>query len=118
LLTGCVVASETYTPVPRRDLTEKEERQLDRYCKGTEDPCEALRQAARTAIIMAQVKMGNMLRDDGSMFGTMRWTTHANDLNGRLDNIAAIISLGQKSGCDMSKEVLLAAALYLPAAPL
>lgn len=56
--------------------------------------------------------------DRGAMYGTPRWGTHADGLRGRLNNIAAIISLGLKSGCDMSQEVALASAVYLPSAPL
>jgi RHS repeat-associated protein len=109
---------DVYTPVHDRDLSRIEQRQKDRYCNNDDDPCEALRQAARAAIAAAVPKMNNMLMDEKGMFGTPQWHTHANDLRGRLDNIAAIISLGQKSGCDMSKEIVMASAVYLPSAPL
>jgi len=67
---------------------------------------------------MAQLKMNNMLRDEGGMFGGNGWITHTNDLNGRLSNIAAMISYGTKAGCDMTEEIALAATLYVPSAPL
>lgn len=41
-----------------------------------------------------------------------------NDLSGRLDNVVAIILLGQKFGCDVSHEALVAAALYVPQIPM
>lgn len=45
------------------------------------------------------------------------WNGHADDLRGRLANIAAMISLGQKMGCDMSLEAALASTLFVPTAP-
>jgi RHS repeat-associated protein len=106
-----------YSPIPRQDMTKLEERQFDRYCVSSDDPCGELKKAARAAILAAQPKMNNMLIDRGKMYGTHGWTTHAIDLQGRLDNIAAIISLGQKLGCDMSEEIALATTVYLPEAP-
>lgn len=51
------------------------------------------------------------------MYGTAGWGTHASDLSGRLANIAAMISLGEKMGCDMTTEKVVAATLFLPSAP-
>jgi hypothetical protein len=42
---------------------------------------------------------------------------HSNDLKGRLNNIAAMISLGIRMGCNMTEEVAAAATLYIPRAP-
>jgi RHS repeat-associated protein len=114
----CIVLNNAYSPVPDYQLTSLERRAKSRYCNDQPDPCESLKQATRQAIIMAQVKMNAMLNDDKSMFGTIGWTTHGNDLQGRLNSIAAMISLGTQSGCDMSQEIALAATLYLPSAPL
>ncbi|QRN42178.1 hypothetical protein GDR29_05750 [Xanthomonas oryzae pv. oryzae] len=58
--------------------------------------------------------MNDMLRDKGGMFGTSKWDTHAAGLQGRLDNISAMISLGQKLGCDMSAEIDIFANLSMP----
>lgn len=66
---------------------------------------------------MALLKMNNMLIDPGQMYGTDKWFTHADDLRGRIDNIFAMISLGQKLGCDMTEEVLATATLLVPSEP-
>ncbi|WP_408952764.1 RHS repeat-associated core domain-containing protein [Lysobacter sp. Hz 25] len=116
--TGCTVpGGAAYSPVPRRELTKLEERQFDRYCVGSEDPCEELKKATRAAIAAARVKMNAMLIDRDKMYGKTGWVTHTADLKGRLDNIAAMISLGQKVGCDMSAEIALATDLFLPSVP-
>ncbi|MCQ4297705.1 hypothetical protein NAU58_19195 [Pseudomonas stutzeri] len=67
---------------------------------------------------MARLKMNNMLNDPGKMYGTAGWGTHAGDLSGRLANIAAMISLGEKMGCDMSTEKAALATLFVPSKPL
>lgn len=43
---------------------------------------------------------------------------HENDLSGRMANIAAMISLARKLGCDVSTEAAAAALLYVPQLPL
>ncbi|WP_145478243.1 hypothetical protein [Stenotrophomonas rhizophila] len=70
------------------------------------------------AIAYARTKMDAMIVDKGGMYGASGWATHAADLRGRLENIAAMISLGNKLGCDMSAEMAAAAGLYLPGRPL
>lgn len=104
------------TPRPK-DMTRLEERQFDRYCANAGDPCQELKNEARKAIAAAQPKVNDMLNDK-TMFGTPGWNTHKTNLIGRIDQIGAIISLGQKMGCDMSTEIMLASAIYVPNAPL
>ncbi|MEJ1096028.1 MULTISPECIES: RHS repeat-associated core domain-containing protein [unclassified Pseudoxanthomonas] len=103
--------------LPRREMTKLEERHYDRHCAGSEDPCGDLKKATMAAIAQARVKMNEMLIDKGKMFATPRWGTHGDGLRGRLANIAAMISLGQKLGCDMSAEIAAATGLFLPGAP-
>ena len=98
-------------------MTRLEERQFDRYCADSGDPCQELKKEARKAIAAATPKMNDMLNDE-TMFGTPGWNTHKTNLIGRIDQINAIISLGQKMGCDMSSEIALASALYVPNLPL
>lgn len=45
------------------------------------------------------------------------WLNHIPDLDGRIAAINAMISLGQKMGCDMSQEIAMSADLYVPHAP-
>lgn len=94
-----------------------EERQYDRYCNDSNDPCGALKAAAQKAIGQARVKMAAMHQDKGGLFGTIGWTTHATDLAGRINTIRSMISLGQKMGCDMSKEIGDLAGLMVPKIP-
>jgi hypothetical protein len=82
-----------------------------------------------TAITTARGKMNDMLGDtklyqyaydapNPSLTGTnTTWLNHAANLRGRIDNVAAMISLGQKMGCDMSKEIALASTLLVPNRP-
>jgi YD repeat-containing protein len=119
-------------PIPSRpnDLLPREERYYDRHCKGSPDPCGALKAATMTAIAEAKVKMENMLSDPSRLFqfaffeanptvtGTnTTWSGHADDLHGRISSIWAMISLGRKMGCDMSAETTAALTLFVPAAP-
>ncbi|RLQ85271.1 RHS repeat-associated core domain-containing protein [Notoacmeibacter ruber] len=108
------------TPPRPQDMTPLEERQYDKYCAGTDDPCQALKAAVNQAIGQARIKMNAMLRDEGGLFlkaGKPGWITHAADMAGRLNAIRAMISLGQKMGCDMSEEAKMAADLVIPARP-
>jgi hypothetical protein len=98
------------------DMTRLEDSHFDRHCRD-DDPCDSLKAATQQAINMARLKMNNMLVDDKGLFGTPGWTTHASDLEGRLANIAAMISLGQRMGCDMSSEISAASSLFIPKAP-
>lgn len=66
---------------------------------------------------MALIKMENMLGDPLGLFGGPGWSTHASDLQGRINQINAIISLGEKMGCDMSAEKARARGLHVPSAP-
>jgi hypothetical protein len=100
-----------------KDMTRLEERQFDRYCVRSDDPCRALKDEANRAIDEALRKMENMNADRGGMFGNAGWITHGKDLTGRIDQINAIISLGQKMGCDMSAEVIRSMVLRVPNAP-
>jgi hypothetical protein len=99
-------------------MTRLEERQFDRVCVGSEDPCNDLKRAAQAAILEARTKMNDMLIDKGKMYGNAGWGTHTAGLSGRLENIAAMISLCQKVGCDMNAEIALASGLFLPVKPL
>jgi len=113
-----------------KGMSRLEERQFDRHCSGTEDPCSALKDAARRAIEDARSKMNNMLNDKTlfrNAYSTPNpmvtkspttWLGHKADLEGRINNIASIISLGKKMGCDMTLEELAAQAIYLPFEPL
>lgn len=98
-------------------LDRLEKRQYDRYCRGPNDPCMALKAAAQQAISAAVVKMNNMFNDQ-NLYGTMGWKTHGDDLSGRINNINAIISLGIKMGCDMSSEIAAASVLHVPSIPI
>lgn len=118
-LLGC--AAGMATPWPQDELTSLERRAFSRHCLMSLDPCADLKAAAQTAIFQARIKMTAMLVDNDKMYlnhFATKWTNHANDLRGRLDSIAAMISLGQKMGCDMSDEILNAATLFLPLKPL
>jgi len=108
-----------------------EERQWDRHCQNTGDPCLALKAAAQQAIAAARVKMNNMLQDPSKLFtlaydvpnkaltGTSTtWVGHRPGLQGMIDNINAMISLGQRMGCDMTAEIIASSTLYIPNAPL
>jgi RHS repeat-associated protein len=124
------VWSATHQPFPRpKDMTSKEQSQYSRYCIGSNNPCASLKLATQKAIERAKEKMGNMLNDktlydnaystpNPGVTGTSTtWIGHVDDLNGRLGTIAALISLGQKMGCDMSAEILEAASLFVPLKP-
>ncbi|MFC3650352.1 hypothetical protein ACFONN_02260 [Dyella humi] len=110
-------------------MTRLEERHFDRVCRNSDDQCAGLKAAVRQAIAQARAKMSNM-QNDSSLFehafstpnpnvtGTSTtWLGHTDDLKGRLANIYAMISLGQKLGCDMSEEAREAATLFVPSAP-
>jgi RHS repeat-associated protein len=112
LLAG--VALEASRP---RNMTRLEERQFDRDCVNAEDPCRALKDEANKAIDEAMRKMDNMYADRSGMFGNAGWDTHGKDLMGRIDQINAIISLGQKMGCDMSAEIVRSMVLRVPNSP-
>jgi hypothetical protein len=45
------------------------------------------------------------------------WIGHARDLDGRINHIWAMISLGRNMGCDMSSETTAAMTLLTPGAP-
>ncbi|MEO8388949.1 RHS repeat-associated core domain-containing protein [Polaromonas sp.] len=104
------------TPRPG-DMTREEERQFDRHCANSGDPCSELKKAAQAAIIGARQKLNNMLKDEGGLFGGPGWNTHRADLSGRISSIMAMINLGKKMGCDMSSEEVAAATLFLPMMP-
>jgi len=99
------------------NMSRLEERWWDRICRDLEDPCPRLKEAAAREIDGAKAKIDAMLRDDLGMFGGPRCITHANDITGRINNINAIISLGEAIGCDMSTEKSRAKALAVPSAP-
>ncbi|HEV7606575.1 MAG TPA: RHS repeat-associated core domain-containing protein [Steroidobacteraceae bacterium] len=100
-----------------KNLEPLEERAYDRNCRNTGDPCSALKAATMQAITMAQLKMNNLLNDRLKMYGTDGWFNHQDDLRGKLNNIFAMISLGQKLGCDMTAETIAATTLMIPTAP-
>jgi hypothetical protein len=116
--------------IPRPgEMTPLEERQYDRHCSGSDDPCKALKAAAVKAIVEARGKMNDMLGDtklfqhayDVPNFALTgmdsTWLNHAVNLRGRINGISAMISLGQKMGCDMSNEIALASTLLVPNRP-
>jgi len=109
-----------YTPsVPRPEgMSRLEERQFDRHCANTDDPCAALKAAAQKAITQARLKIYALQLDKNNLFGTKGWDTHVADLTGRLANIKAMISLGVKLGCDMTAEAQAFSRLFIPTAPL
>jgi RHS repeat-associated protein len=111
-------------------MSRLEERQFDRYCTTDQDPCAALKAAAKQAIQAARSKMINMLNDPKQLFihainspnpsvtGTnTTWANHRSDLDGAIANVNAIISLGQKMGCDMTPEIIESSTLYVPMRP-
>ena len=120
------VMSKTRPP----GMSSLEERHYDRTCANSQDPCVALKASAQKAIAQAKVKMNNMLYDtmlykyaydtpNPAVTGTnTTWKGHADDLDGRISNIWAMISLGRKMGCDMSAETAAAMTLLTPGAPL
>ncbi|MCO5411217.1 RHS repeat domain-containing protein [Ralstonia mojiangensis] len=120
------VMSKTRPP----GMSSLEERHYDRTCANSQDPCVALKASAQKAIAQAKVKMNNMLCDtmlykyaydtpNPAVTGTnTTWKGHADDLDGRISNIWAMISLGRKMGCDMSAETAAAMTLLTPGAPL
>lgn len=120
------VMSKTRPP----GMSSLEERHYDRKCANSQDPCVALKASAQKAIAQAKVKMNNMLYDtvlykyayntpNPAVTGTnTTWMGHADDLDGRISNIWAMISLGRKMGCDMSAETAAAMTLLTPGAPL
>ncbi|WP_440467306.1 RHS repeat-associated core domain-containing protein [Pseudomonas sp. YH-1] len=118
LVGGALVSGSSATKSRPADMSPLEKRHYDRSCRNVDDPCAAIKASAQTAITMARLKMNNMLNDPGKMYGTTGWDTHASDLNGRLANIAAMISLGDKMGCDMTAEKAAFATLFVPSTPL
>lgn len=112
-----------------QDMTRLEERHFDRQCKNTDDPCRNLKAAVATAISDARIKM-NAMRSDTLLYKyaynvpnpsvtttNTTWMGHADDLNGRINNVWAMITLGRKLGCDMSSETSAAMTLLTPSAP-
>ena len=113
-----------------RSLSPAESSRYDRTCKGSDDPCNALKATAQRAIADAQGKMQKMRIDSSALFknaystpnpdvtGTSTtWIGHARDLDGRIGAIWDMISLGRKMGCDMSLETAAATSLLTPGAP-
>lgn len=110
-------------------MSRLEERHFDRHCNNTDDPCRNLKAAVATAISEARVKMDAMRNDkvlyehaystpNPSVTNTATtWVGHARDLDGRINNIWAMISLGRNMGCDMSSETTAAMTLLTPGAP-
>lgn len=110
-------------------MSRLEERHFDRQCQNTDDPCRNLKAAVATAISDARVKMDAMRNDtvlykyaystpNPSVTNTSTtWIGHADDLNGRINNVWAMITLGRKMGCDMSNETSAAMTLLTPGAP-
>lgn len=112
-----------------QDMTRLEERHFDRTCNNADDPCRNLKASAATAIAEARVKMEKM-RGDTTLYKfaydtpnpgvtntATTWVGHARDLDGRINNIWAMITLGRKMGCDMSSETSAAMTLLTPGAP-
>lgn len=111
-------------------MTRKEESYYDRYCKNSDDPCQALKAAVSAAILQARGKIGEMLDDPMGLFrnaystpnpsatgSRTTWQNHAKDVDGRIGSIWNMISLGRKMGCDMSIETAEAMTLLTPGAP-
>ncbi len=109
--------NESTSVVRPKNMSPIEERQFDRHCANSDDPCSSIKAAVQQAIAMARQKINNLLLDKGGLFGTTGWTTHINDLKGRLAAIGAMISVGQMMGCDMSQEAADAARLVIPGGP-
>ncbi len=116
-------------PPRPNDMTRMEERHFDRNCANSDDPCRAIKAVVMTAIAGARGKMENMYNDktlfqhahsvpNPALTGTnTTWTGHIDDLNGRTNNIWAMITLGRKMGCDMSAETAAAMTVHTPGAP-
>ena len=100
-----------------KDLTRLEERAYDRYCTDGGDPCGPLKAATMSEILSAKIKMNDLLVDKLGLFGSDAWFNHQDNLRGRINKIFAMISLGQKLGCDMTPEILATADLLVPSAP-
>ena len=115
---GPVIASGLLIEATRpKDMTRLEERQFDRVCSKSDDPCRSIKDETNKAIDAALPKVQNMQNDPGGMFGGPGWATHRTDLLGRIAQINALISLGQKMGCDMSSEIVRAGQVYVPTMP-
>lgn len=111
-------------------MSRLEERHFDRICAKADDPCLVLKAAVMAAIADARGKMEAMKNDkvlfqyahsvaNPSITGTnTTWIGHANDLNGRTNNIWAMITLGRKMNCDMLAETAAAMTIYTPGAPI
>ena len=104
------------SPRPR-NMTPGQERQFDRYCVGAGDPCKEIKDAADKAIAAALPKVEDMLSDRDELFGGPGWKTHRDGLEGRINAIADMISLGQMMGCDMSDQIRKFAAVFIPTVP-
>ena len=115
---GPVIAGGLLIEATRpKDMTRLEERQFDRVCSKSDDPCRSIKDETNKAIDAALPKVQNMQNDPGGMFGGPGWATHRTDLLGRIAQINALISLGQKMGCDMSPEIVRAGQVYVPTMP-
>lgn len=99
------------------NMSKLEERAYDRYCNNDDDPCKALQAQTDKAIADAKTKMKDLLRDKDSLYGKQGWTNHTNNLKGRIAAIEAMISLGEKMGCNMFKQKMAAKRLGIPDAP-
>jgi len=129
LLSAGIVYYGIKAVIRPENMSRLEERHFDRTCAKSEDPCTALKAAVMKAIDDARNKM-KLMQNDRTLFkyayslpnpavtGTnTTWIGHADDLNGRGNNIWAMISLGRKMGCDMSLETVAAITITTPGAP-
>jgi len=119
------------SPVQRpKNMTRLEERQFDRHCASSNDPCGELKLAVQQAIDGLREKIDAMKKDSQGLYKNARstpnpdvtkspttWDNHRSDALGRLENIWAMISLGEKLGCDMSAEKAQAMTLLVPIMP-
>lgn len=106
-------------PIPGRPsgMDPTQERQYDRHCANSSDPCGSLRAAIREAIEQARGKMEKMLQDPLGLFNQRGWTTHGDDLRGRINSIRAMIEVAEMMGCPVQDLKREAARLYIPLAP-
>jgi hypothetical protein len=95
-----------------QNMSRIEERHFDRSCTNTDDPCRNLKENVRRAIAEAKNKMDAMERDPSKLYQFARevpnpamtnspttWNNHAKDLDGRINNIWAMISLEPVMNC-------------------
>ncbi|AWV06537.1 type IV secretion protein Rhs [Lysobacter maris] len=112
----------------RPKMTREQTIYYQRYCKGEDDKCAALKAALQQHIYVAKGKMAKMFFDPQNLYlyafaeknpaiGNTSWLGHGDELAGRIKAIETMISLGKLMNCDVSQEEQAARTLFVPRAP-